>query len=164
MIDNPDPKDNRNQDDDFDFEKDPFQFEVELSDAEKYAPHTVLMQDFHAQVQLYCRVSIVAGIILGIATLICGIGLAFLGLAIGAYGIFERKKWGLTWARASLWCILATSGLVSVALLDDDPMEIVLYLPQLLRFSLAAISIPIEIFSLVGLIVLYSKKMKFYIN
>lgn len=136
---------------------------LEPNESQKYLPNSPLMQDFHSQVQLYGRVSLVFGILLGIATAIFGIGLAFIGLAIGAYGIMERKKWGIKWAKISLWIIAAVAMIGLGLLTDKRPIQIVEDLPFFLSFTLIPFFSISIVASIAGLVVLYSRKMKYYI-
>lgn len=141
----------------------PKEFGAELTEREKYLPSSPLMQDFHAQVQTYGRLALVIGIILGLATLIFGIGLAYLGLAIGAYGLIEQKKWGLSWSKVCLWTLLAFNSIGAAVLSDEDsPIDYIAELPFLVKLPLLMICYPGTFASLAGLVVIYSKKMKYY--
>ena len=149
--------------DDWDDDQPPKEFGAALSEREKYLPSSPLMQDFHAQVQTYGRLALVIGIIMGIATLIAGIGIAYLGIAVGAYGLIERKKWGLSLTKICLWVLLALNAIVSAVFSDDDPpFDYVAEMPFILKASILALSFPGTFAALAGLVIVYSKKMKYY--
>lgn len=141
----------------------PKEFGEELSEEDKYLPSSPLMQDFHSQVQLYGKLALVFGLVLGLFTLIFGVGLAYLGIAIGAYGLIERKKWGLSWSKVSLWFLFAISGgVVGVFSEIDHPIEIFTAMPISISTSILMIGYPSLVASLAGLVIVYSKKMKYY--